>query len=233
MSGSTFVDLVQSTCSFDAVSCFRAILAVFCVALGVKLMDDFLDEPRDSFLGTKTTSSFLGRAAFPYAMLMLAFAVALKASWAVSLFLASYSIGMFGDLTQRLPTKLKGYQESVLVFVLSSLLVGYREAVTSFLLIVAWNVVDDLIDRDVDQYRWGHSSGPIFAIPVETKIALVVWLLAYVSVVDLSKTIMVSIVAVLIETLSFYLIRLGCKTKQETVEYPRTESAEGVSCKRI
>lgn len=195
------------------VPLLRDVIAVLCSGFAVKLMDDFLDEPEDSMRGVLTTSSRFGRAAAPYAMLLLAIGASMNLSWTVSLFLASYCLGMFNAPQERLPSALKGYQESGLAFALCMAVAGYQETIHSFLLMAAWGTIDAIVDRELDprerQSGYGMPARLKPLMQAEFSLPVSVWILSYGYALQPAKTVIVSVVAAIIEAISFAMSRSG------------------------
>src|SRR5690606_32279070 len=73
---------------------------------------------------------------------------------AVSLFLASYIIGMFSNLYGYMPTGLYGYQESIIVFFVSVLFLK-GELISSLFIIISIQLLDYYIDykKDFSKYN--------------------------------------------------------------------------------
>jgi len=130
---------------------FAASLAVSLCSLSVKLMDDHLDRDRDMCCGRANMAEVLGKGTVVYAAMLLALAAGLNAVLSLSLFLASYVVGMFNDLSRIMPTRLSGWQESVIVFVLGSFLFGLHMMMFALLFIIAVQLFDDCIDIHTDR----------------------------------------------------------------------------------
>lgn len=123
----------------------KGILSVSFTAIVIKLMDDFLDEVIE-----------VNRGILPYSLLFFSVAVSLEPSWAVTFFFASYAIGMADDLRWKLPLSLTAFQESIIVLAIGSLVFGWFEMLTSFLLILSIQIIDDFMDQEIDliEGRW-------------------------------------------------------------------------------
>ncbi|MDI9259174.1 hypothetical protein [Alicyclobacillus sendaiensis] len=128
----------------DLLRLFGALLLA---GLAVKWMDDVLDVDYDLCQGQRTLAARFGRAALPYAMVVMACAVALAQSPAIAAFLGAYAVGMFARPFERLPSQLPAWAESLVALGLCSIIVGWRGALwaASFMLAVDW--LDDLVDR--------------------------------------------------------------------------------------
>lgn len=151
----------------------RDLGAAFLTGLAVKLMDDFLDAPLDRCRGQHTIAQRLGSASLPYALIVLALGAALNPPWAVSLFLASYALGMAGDLGRRVPSGMTGYQEALLGLGACMLLFGLLRALAAFSVILAIQVADDLRDWKEDRLAGGGLITRRLGL-IETTLALAV-----------------------------------------------------------
>lgn len=125
--------------------------AVWFCCLAVKLIDDFLDKETDAGCGRLNWAVRLGPGAMVYAVLALALAACINAPLSLSLFFASYAIGMYNDLGAVLPSRLTGWQESLLVLVLAVLLVNFHTVFFALLFVAAVQFFDDFIDMRSDR----------------------------------------------------------------------------------
>jgi 1,4-dihydroxy-2-naphthoate octaprenyltransferase len=126
-------------------------LAVAICALAVKLTDDALDKETDLAAGRRNLAARLGPGTMVYAALCLAVAASINAPVTLSLFFASYIVGMFNDLRQAFPSRLRGWQESALVTLLGVILFGWHLMLFSLLFILAVQLTDDCIDMHSDR----------------------------------------------------------------------------------
>lgn len=106
--------------------------------LAIKLLDDLIDLNNIDYV--------------PYIMCFLCIAI-LLASDSSSLFFSSYIVGMFHDENLKLISRLKAYQEQIIVFIISILLTNYVSALWSLFIICTIQGVDDLIDRKADAFE--------------------------------------------------------------------------------
>lgn len=167
----------------------RPCLACFFIGTAIKIMDDYLDAPVDQIIGRQTWAAGLEEAALPYALLAVSLAVPAEPSWAITLFWASYAMGMRGDLTRPLPLGLRGWQEALVLGVISGLVFGWRATISSWLAIFTVQAIDDLMDQAQDKMtgagnwasRWGM---------VETGLATIIAILIL-SCLDIAKLVLV------------------------------------------
>ncbi|SDC26734.1 MULTISPECIES: hypothetical protein [unclassified Candidatus Frackibacter] len=132
-------------------SLFNNFIAVFFAGISIKLMDDYLDQNLDELIGKQTLAIKLRRATIPYALLSFSLSVILNIQWAISLFWGSYIIGMGNDLSNSLPSGLKAYQESIILFSIGCFLLPIYELISSILIIFNLQLIDDLIDAKKDE----------------------------------------------------------------------------------
>lgn len=138
----------------------RKMVAVAAVALAVKLMDDVLDAPRDRVRGEPNWAATLGRAATPYAMVLLVLGTAAHAPLAAALFLAAYAWGMAGDRWERMPSGLLGWQESALAVAVSWAAAGTALTVMAVSLVGALHWADQWLDGGA------ATTGPPLVLPL-------------------------------------------------------------------
>ncbi|HWQ62737.1 MAG TPA: hypothetical protein VN521_10520 [Negativicutes bacterium] len=132
---------------FDAAT---ALAAALC-ALAVKLTDDWLDRDRDLAVGRANWSAALGAGTMVYATLFLALAAGINAAVSLALFFASYIVGMFNDLGRLLPSRLSGWQESLLVLAAGTAVCGWRVMLFAVMFVAAVQLFDDCIDLAGDR----------------------------------------------------------------------------------
>ncbi|MEG6586061.1 hypothetical protein [Dendrosporobacter sp. 1207_IL3150] len=141
------------------------ILAVLLCAASIKLVDDYLDRDLDNRIGRTNWAHKLGNSTTLYSMMLLIIAAGLNSSLSLSLFLSSYIIGMFNDLKQVFPSKLTGFQESLVVLVIGVLLFKWDYMLFSLLFVSSIQLIDDCIDYNIDTlagYRnFAHRFGVI------------------------------------------------------------------------
>jgi hypothetical protein len=131
--------------------------------MSIKLADDFLDQDVDR--SERNFAKKIGKGTMLYGMVSMAIAVSLNASISVSLFFASYIIGMFHDLKRYFPSHLNGIQESLLVFILGVFFWGWRTMLFSIFFVISIQLLDDYIDYYTDQLigqrNWAHRLGRV------------------------------------------------------------------------
>ncbi|MDR3591411.1 MAG: hypothetical protein P4N41_17285 [Negativicutes bacterium] len=133
---------------FDTAATMLSVCLCCCA---VKLTDDFLDRDVDCSGGRANWAVRLGPGAMVYAVLLLALAAGFCPRVSLSLFFASYCIGMFNDLTVLLPSRLKGWQESLLVLTLGVILFDWRTVVFALLFVASVQCFDDCVDMRSDR----------------------------------------------------------------------------------
>lgn len=151
------------------------------IGMAIKWLDDHLDSEFDICRGERTLAVRIGRACFAYGVLVAVVAVALNQSLAVSLFLSSYAVGMMTDLSERLPSRLPAFVETILAVGLAILLCGWRIELWA-LCFVAWvDWLDDIVDYHRDGAGSSRNLAHRIGLPETTILVLVallgcVWL---------------------------------------------------------
>jgi 1,4-dihydroxy-2-naphthoate octaprenyltransferase len=133
------------------------LFGIVLVGLTIKLMDDWLDIEFDQCIGRNTLAMRLGRACLPYALVLFGLAIAMAPKLAFSLFLAAYAIGMSHELLERMPTKMPGWLESILVLGISAAYAGFVLTAWAVCIMAMIQLLDDLMDLHVDR-RSGQSN---------------------------------------------------------------------------
>ncbi len=129
---------------------FKNILSIFFTGCVIKLMDDYMDQDYDALINKSNISKDLGYGVVPYVLLLFSIACAFNVTIAVSLFLASFCIGMFGFLQARMPSGFSGYMESVAAIITGLLFFGVKTMISSICIIAAVQLMDDCIDLNTD-----------------------------------------------------------------------------------
>jgi len=136
---------------------------VFLTGFVIKMLDDYTDEEFDKLVGSPNITVVLGTGIISYAILFFSLACVLNVEISVSLFLASFSLGMTGNLFVKMPSGLKGYQESLLTTVLGIILFK-RQMVAALLLMSSVHLLDDYFDYDNEAFskkNWAFVLGKV------------------------------------------------------------------------
>lgn len=128
----------------------RIMTAVVLCSGAVKLVDDYLDKEFDHCVGRKNWADYWGQGSLIYAMLFLVIAAGIHAAVSMSLFLASYIVGMFNDLKSVFPSRLKGWQESFFVMAVGILCFGWNLMFFAVFFIWGVQLFDDCLDVRTD-----------------------------------------------------------------------------------
>jgi 1,4-dihydroxy-2-naphthoate octaprenyltransferase len=168
-------------------------LSLLLTGLVVKCMDDTLDMEYDFFLGKKTLANRLGRAALPYALLLLGLAVYLRPGISLGLFLASYVIGMGHDLYVKMPTQLNGWMESGIVCLIMLTLLGVRMTFWSICIISVIQLLDDITDMRKDATTGQRNYAVRFGVVEVTFVLLILFAIAVLEEPNLSVLVLVSV----------------------------------------
>lgn len=141
----------------------RMFFSTVLCSFAIKLLDDYLDQEIDTACGEHNWINYLGEGAVAYSLPFLAISVALHPGIGVSLFLASWTVGMYRDLHVKYPSRLRGWQESAIVMAAGFYFAGWDTMTFSLLIAAAVQLSDDIIDRYTDQatgirnlaHQWG------------------------------------------------------------------------------
>lgn len=125
-------------------------LAVACCSVAVKLADDYLDKEYDAIVGKTNWAEIFDNGTMLYAMFFLALSAGINAPLALSLFLGSYIIGMFSTMHNKFPSRLNGFQESLVTFTIGIVLFGWNNMLFSLSFVFAIQLFDDYIDAHSD-----------------------------------------------------------------------------------
>lgn len=126
------------------------VTAVSCCAFAIKLADDYLDQEQDRLSGQANWTDILGIGTMFYAIFFISIAAAIHSPISLSLFFASYIVGMFNDFKSRFPLGLTGWQESLLTLLISLALFGWEIMLFSLSFVIAVQLIDDCIDIKID-----------------------------------------------------------------------------------
>jgi 4-hydroxybenzoate polyprenyltransferase len=126
------------------------IVAVACCAAAVKLADDYLDKEYDAIAGKTNWAEIFDKGTMLYAMFLLALSAGINAPLALSLFLGSYIVGMFSAMRDKFPSRLNGFQESLVAVTVGLVLFGWNTMLFSVSFVFAIQLFDDYIDAHSD-----------------------------------------------------------------------------------
>ncbi len=121
-------------------------ISILSVGMTIKIMDDYLDQDLDRIEEKRTLAQHLQRASLPYALILFSIAVLFNKETAISLFAASYILGMHHEWQENLPFGIKSYQESLLVMIICLIFIRPLPMITSFSLMMLVQIADDFID---------------------------------------------------------------------------------------
>lgn len=127
------------------------LLCLLLIGAVVKLLDDSLDADFDKFRGQLTLAARLGRAVYPYGVVLALVAAYLNANLTIALFLGSYVVGMFVQWRESLPTKVSAYIEILAGIALSVALTGWQTAFWGVAMMAVIDWLDDLVDYSGDK----------------------------------------------------------------------------------
>lgn len=159
----------------------RVVISIWITGFVIKLMDDYLDQDYDAEMGYYSLARKLDKSILPYAILAFAIACYFMPQIAISYFIAAYAVGMSEEMDRLFPSRLNGYQETLIVLIAGFLGIGFHQFAVSLLVILAIQAVDDIIDYHDEKersnrnwaVRWGKHPVQIFAI---ISVLLAFWL---------------------------------------------------------
>lgn len=160
---------------YEIFNVLKDSLAVFLTGIVIKLTDDYLDQLIDKGNSDLSLSAKLKEAVLPYCLLVYSIALLLNYQITLAFFLAAYIVGMFGDLNRPLTFGLKGYQECLLVLIISIAFLGFRISLLAIIVMLIIQVIDDFIDLKEDKKRGSNNLVAKFG-KIETGLALVILL---------------------------------------------------------
>ncbi|MBM7555848.1 hypothetical protein JOC47_000682 [Halanaerobacter jeridensis] len=114
-------------------------------------MDDYLDQEIDRLNNRNALAVKLKRGIVPYSLLLFSFAILCNYKLAISLFWASYIVGMGINKTE-LPFTLKMYQEVFLLLIIAFLVLDSSQFLFALIIILFIQAVDDYIDYYREKY---------------------------------------------------------------------------------
>lgn len=164
------------------------LFSVICCGFVIKFMDDFVDRGYESAIVINPKKIRI-EGIFQYGVMLLTISLALNLKLNASLLCASYIIGMFYDMNRKLGLNLKGYQESLLVFLFSTIFLGSMETLTSIVIMVIIQLIDDLLDRKVDK-KYGQKNAANKYGAGEVALSLGILIIGLI-LIDFAKLIMV------------------------------------------
>jgi len=130
---------------YDFLELTPTLGAIALTAIVSKWLDAYLD---DELTQTQKQNGLA------YCLMALLIAGILDFPVTVALFFACYIVGMFTNMQMILPSGMPGWLESVIVAVLSVVFCGVKTTVWSLFVIIAIQLLDDVLDvREDQQHR--------------------------------------------------------------------------------
>ncbi len=158
---------------------FSRFLGIFLIGLVIKLMDDFLDQDLDHLKEDFNFTFIFGRAVLPYSLVALILALSFNFNESVSLFAASYLIGMACDRNERLPSYLLAWQEGIFIFIMSIFLTSLVDSLAAINLILLAQFIDDFLDYKSDLFLQKKNYIHIFGTFNSIILTIILLLLAF------------------------------------------------------
>lgn len=132
------------------------LVAILLTSIIVKWLDDAIDEES----GNKGIQNY---AAYALAGILLAAALDLEITFV--LFMACYSVGMFGSGKTMLPSGLPNWLESGIALTIVVVVAGFTTAIWAVAIIVAIQAFDDILDYNYDSQH--NQPNWIFQLGIE------------------------------------------------------------------
>lgn len=126
---------------------FAVFAAAFLAGLAIKIMDDHLDEHRDSKFGQPNLAAMYGQGITAYGFCALLAAAAIHLPTAVSVFAGAYIVGMGLSSSSTYLFGLSGRAESLLMLVFSIYCAGLALTGVSILIMAAIQLWDNWVDN--------------------------------------------------------------------------------------
>lgn len=136
--------------TISRVYLLKKFFSVLFTGLVIKIMDDYLDQDIDILEKEQNLFTAIKFGGLPYALLLLSLSFMLDPVTSLSLFFASFAVGMAGKLTVKMPLGLYGYQESIIVVLLGLIFFKINMA-SSLFIIITIQLWDDFLDYDKDK----------------------------------------------------------------------------------
>lgn len=158
---------------------FRLFSAIFITGVVIKIMDDYIDGGDNRCC---KLIQDMGNGVLPYTIILCCFAIVLDKDTSITLIVSAYVVGMFNDLKRPLSLGLNGYQEILATSLVCIMFLGTSEFVSSFIIIVLIQLIDDLIDYKRDSFYGSHNFVSKFG-KIEVILLIIILFLLLVKVV--------------------------------------------------
>lgn len=170
----------------------KQILCILFIGIVIKLMDDYIDQDIDKLAGQYNLFNLTHIRIMPYILLIFAIACSFDLNTSITLFFASYSLGMMQSIDTKMFTSLYSYQESILVIILGIFLFGFHDMLSSLFIIAFIHLIDDYLDCDKDK---NYKKNWVFILgKVEVIVLSIIFLLSALYL-NIYKSVLVIIVA--------------------------------------
>ncbi|MFW6015342.1 MAG: hypothetical protein ACOCRK_02830 [bacterium] len=159
---------------------FERFTGIFLIGIVIKLMDDYLDKDIDNLIGKWNITLILKNGIVPYTLVLLIIALSLNFKEGTAYFFSSYILGMAYDISKTLPSRLNAWQESIIIFILASIITTIETIIISILFVFFLQIIDDILDIKNDIYIKKNNYIIILG-KVNTIIILLILLLLFLS----------------------------------------------------
>lgn len=126
---------------------------ITCTLLGIviEVLDDYIDGDIENTMILDLSLHSGNKAILPYCLILFAIATGFNVEYGVTLMSSCYIVGMFYDLNLKLPSKIKSYHESIIIFLVNVFLFSLLSFLTSLLIIFLIQLFDDIRDMKWDK----------------------------------------------------------------------------------
>ncbi len=124
----------------------KRFLGIYFTGIVIKLMDDYLDLKEDKLNEEFNFFYLLHKGILPYTLIIFFIALSFNFNEALTLFSSSYIIGMGYEWKTKYSSGLKGWQESIIIMIITIYFTSFHKFFLSFIFILSAQLIDDLID---------------------------------------------------------------------------------------
>ncbi|UNC91900.1 hypothetical protein [Candidatus Contubernalis alkaliaceticus] len=130
---------------------FRDFLSVLFIGITIKFLDDIIDAEMDKTNGKINWFNYVGTGILPYIFILFSLAVIFNKNLTIPLFLSAYVVGMGKEYSSRYLLGIVGWTESLIIITIVVIFFGWQNGLTSLAVLLAIQLVDDLIDHSRDR----------------------------------------------------------------------------------
>jgi len=177
------------------------------------MLDDYNDEEYDKLIGSPNIAVVLGSGIMSYSIFLFSMACILNLNTSVCLFLSSFSLGMTDNLFIKMPSGLRGYQESLITIIIG-LVLFKKQMLAALLLMSSIQLFDDYFDYNNESFstkNWAFILGKVECFLIATILFLMSLLID--NITALSAAVSGPLIIYIIKLLSLKLTNCTFYTK--------------------